>query len=111
MTTSHTADYDVIAVGAGFAGISLSYHLREAGLNTKIFDRADDIGGTWTWNRYPGAATDSESYYYCLTFSKEVLQEWSWTKRYSGWEETQAYLKFVMDKFSLWPSFQLSTEV
>ena len=48
MTTSHTADYDVIAVGAGFAGISLSYHLREAGLNTKIFDRADDIGGTWT---------------------------------------------------------------
>ena len=111
MSAPHTADYDVIAVGAGFAGISLSYHLREAGYSVKVFDRADEIGGTWAWNRYPGAATDSESYYYCLTFSKEVLQEWSWTKRYSGWEETQAYLKFVLDKFSLRPMFQLNTEV
>ncbi|MEK9996673.1 MAG: NAD(P)/FAD-dependent oxidoreductase, partial [Halieaceae bacterium] len=111
MSSNHSADYDVIAVGAGFAGISLSYHLREAGFNVKVFDRASDVGGTWAWNKYPGAATDSESYYYCLTFSKEVLQEWSWSKRYSGWEETQNYLKFVMDKFSLWPMFQLSTEV
>ena len=99
MSTTHTADYDVIAVGAGFAGISLSYHLREAGFNVKVFDRASDVGGTWAWNKYPGAATDSESYYYCLTFSKEVLQEWSWSKRYSGWQETQNYLKFVMDKW------------
>ena len=97
MSSNHSADYDVIAVGAGFAGISLSYHLREAGFNVKVFDRASDVGGTWAWNKYPGAATDSESYYYCLTFSKEVLQEWSWSKRYSGWEETQNYLKFVMD--------------
>ena len=111
MSSNRSADYDVIAVGAGFAGISLSYHLREAGFNVKVFDRASDVGGTWAWNKYPGAATDSESYYYCLTFSKEVLQEWSWSKRYSGWEETQNYLKFVMDKFSLWPMFQLSTEV
>ena len=111
MSSNHSADYDVIAVGAGFAGISLSYHLREAGFNVKVFDRASDVGGTWAWNKYPGAATDSESYYYCLTFSKEVLQEWSWSKRYSGWEETQSYLKFVMDKFSLWPMFQLNTEV
>ena len=111
MSVSRAADYEVIAVGAGFAGISLSYNLREAGLSVKIFDRAPEIGGTWTWNRYPGAATDSESYYYCLTFSKEILQEWSWTKRYPGWEETQAYLKFVMDKCALWPMFQLNTEV
>ena len=111
MSSNHSADYDVIAVGAGFAGISLSYHLREAGLNVKVFDRASDVGGTWAWNKYPGAATDSESYYYCFSFSKEVMQEWSWSKRYSGWEETQNYLKFVMDKFSLWPMFQLSTEV
>ena len=53
MSASHTADYDVIAVGAGFAGISLSYHLREAGYSVKVFDRADEIGGTWAWNRYP----------------------------------------------------------
>ena len=57
MTTSQTADYDVIAVGAGFAGISLSYHLREAGLNTKLFDRTADNGATWTGHRYPGAPT------------------------------------------------------
>ena len=66
-------DYDVIAIGAGFAGLAVIHYIREAGLSVKVFDRASDIGGTWTWNRYPGAATDSESFYYCLTFSKEIL--------------------------------------
>ena len=55
-------DYDAIAIGAGFAGLGLIHYLREAGLSIKVFDRASDIGGTWTWNRYPGAATDSEGY-------------------------------------------------
>ena len=64
MNVSQAADYEVIAVGAGFAGISLSYHLREAGLSVKIFDRASEIGGTWTWNRYPGARCDVESMQY-----------------------------------------------
>ena len=84
-------DYDAIAIGAGFAGLGLIHYLREAGLSLKVFDKAADIGGTWTWNRYPGAATDSEGYYYCLTFSKEILQEWTWSKRYPGWEETHRY--------------------
>ena len=69
-------DYDVIAVGAGFAGLGLIHYMREAGLSVRVFDKATDIGGTWTWNRYPGAASDSECYYYCLSFSKELLQEW-----------------------------------
>lgn len=104
-------DYDAIVIGAGFAGLALIHYLREAGLSVRVFDRASDIGGTWTWNRYPGAATDSESYYYCLTFSKELLQEWSWTKRYPDWKETHSYMHFVADKCDMWPHIQLNTEI
>jgi len=111
MTSQHATDYDVIAVGAGFAGLGLIHYIREAGLSIKVFDKASDIGGTWTWNRYPGAATDSEGYYYCLTFSKEILQEWTWSERYPGWEETHRYMHFVADKCDLWPHIQLNTEI
>ncbi len=109
--TGRKADYDAIVVGAGFAGLGLIHYLREVGLSVQVFDKASDIGGTWTWNRYPGAATDSEGYYYCLTFSKEILQEWSWTQRYPGWEETHRYMNFVADKCDMWPHIQLNTEV
>ena len=108
---ANTPDFDAIAVGCGFAGLALIHYLREAGLSIKVFDQASDIGGTWTWNRYPGAATDSEGYYYCLTFSEEVLQEWTWSKRYPGWEETLEYMHFVADKCDMWPHIQLNTEV
>lgn len=111
MQVNKPVDYDTIVVGAGFAGVALIHYLREAGLSIKVFDRAPDIGGTWAWNKYPGAATDSEGYYYCLTFSKEVLQEWTWSKRYPGWEETQNYMRFVADKFNMWPHIQFNTEV
>lgn len=104
-------DYDAIVIGAGFAGLALIHYLRELNLSVRVFDRASDVGGTWTWNRYPGAATDSESYYYCLTFSPELLQEWSWTKRYPGREETHNYLRFVADKCDMWPHIQLNTEI
>ena len=104
-------DYDAIVIGAGFAGLSLIHYLREAGLSVQVFDRASDIGGTWTWNRYPGAMTDSESYYYCLTFSRELLQEWSWTRRYPDWEETLSYMHFVADKCNMWPHITLNTEI
>ncbi len=111
MTTQQQPDFDAIAVGAGFAGLALIHYLREAGLSIRVFDRASDIGGTWTWNRYPGAMTDSESYYYCLTFSKELLQEWSWTRRYPDWKETHDYMRFVADKCDMWPHIQLNTEI
>ena len=104
-------DYDVISIGAGFAGLAMIHYVREAGLSIKVFDKASDIGGTWTWNRYPGAATDSEGYYYCLTFSEEILQEWTWSKRYPGWEETHQYMHFVADKCNMWPDIQLNTEI
>ena len=104
-------DYDAIVVGAGFAGLALIHHLRELGISLKVFDKASDIGGTWAWNRYPGAATDSEGYYYCLTFSKEIMQEWTWSERYPGWEETLKYMHFVADKCDMWSDIQLNTEI
>ena len=104
-------DYDAIVIGAGFAGLALIHYLRKLDLSVRVFDRASDVGGTWAWNHYPGAATDSESYYYCLTFSPELLQEWSWTKRYPGREETQSYMRFVADKCDMWPHIQLNTEI
>ncbi|MEP1595864.1 MAG: NAD(P)/FAD-dependent oxidoreductase [Halieaceae bacterium] len=111
MMTSQQPDFDTIVIGAGFAGLAAIHHLREAGLSVKVFDKAADIGGTWTWNRYPGAMTDSESYYYCLTFSKELLQEWSWSARYPDWKETHDYFRFVADKCDMWPHIQLETEI
>ncbi|MGB1439225.1 MAG: flavin-containing monooxygenase, partial [Luminiphilus sp.] len=104
-------DFDAIAIGAGFAGLGLIHYLREAGLSIRVFDKASDVGGTWTWNRYPGAATDSEGYYYCLSFSKEILQDWTWSQRYPGWEETLRYMHFVADRCDMWPHIQLNTEI
>lgn len=109
--TSKQTDYDAIVIGAGFAGLALIHYLREAGLSIRVFDKAPDIGGTWTWNRYPGAMTDSEGYYYCLTFSKELLQEWTWSQRYPDWKEALSYFHFVADKCDMWPHIQLNTEV
>ena len=111
MTSKQQPDFDAIVVGAGFAGLGLIHYLREAGRTVRVFDKASDVGGTWTWNRYPGAATDSEGYYYCLTFSKELLQEWSWSQRYPGWEETHRYMRFLADKCDMWPHIQLDTEI
>ena len=111
MASRQQPDFDVIGIGAGFAGLGLIHYVREAGLSIRVFDRASDVGGTWTWNRYPGAATDSEGYYYCLTFSREILDEWTWSERYPGWEETHRYLRFVADKCNLWPHIQLDTEI
>ena len=105
------ADYDVIAVGAGFAGLGLIHYVREADLSIRVFDKASDIGGTWNWNRYPGAASDSECYYYCLTFSKELLQEWTWSCRYPGWEENLRYMHFVADRCNMWPHIALNTKI
>lgn len=111
MASRHNTDYDVIAIGAGFAGLGLIHHVREAGLSVRVFDKASDIGGTWTWNRYPGAASDSECYYYCLTFSKELLQKWRWTVRYPSWDENLSYMHFVADECDMWPHIQLNTEI
>ena len=104
-------DFDVVIVGASFAGLGMLYQTRELGLRARVYDAADGVGGTWYWNRYPGARTDSECYYYCFSFSEELLQEWEWSERYPGQPEMLRYLDYVADKFDLRRDIQFETRV
>ena len=81
--TQPTTNFDAVVLGAGFAGMYMLYRLRnELGLSVRVYEAGDGVVGTWYWNRYPGARCDSDSYIYCYTFDKELLQEWEWTERY-----------------------------
>ena len=93
--------YEVIIVGAGVCGIYQLYRLLELGVSTTVLESGDDLGGTWYWNRYPGARFDSESVTYGYSFSAELLQEWDWKERFSGQPENHRYLSHVADKFDL----------
>lgn len=105
-------DYDALVIGAGFSGLYALHKLRDTvGLRVRVLEKADGIGGTWWWNRYPGARCDSESYYYSYSFSPEVEQEWEWSERYPDHHEIRRYLNFVAEKFDLNRDIQLSTEV
>jgi cation diffusion facilitator CzcD-associated flavoprotein CzcO len=104
--------YDAIIIGAGFSGLYQLHKLRdELGLKVRVLEKGGGIGGTWYWNRYPGARCDSESYYYCYSFSKELEQEWEWTERYPEHSEIRKYLNFVTDRLDLKRNIQLSTKV
>src|SRR5215210_8201032 len=76
--------YDAIIIGAGLSGIHQLYRLRELGMKVRLFEAGGDLGGTWYWNRYPGARFDSESWSYGYSFSKDLLQEWSWSEHFAG---------------------------
>lgn len=102
---------DVVIVGAGFAGLYGVHRLREAGLSIRAFERAPGVGGTWYWNRYPGARCDIESIYYSYSFSPELEQEWTWSHRYAEQPEILAYLEHVADRFDLRRSFTFETSV
>lgn len=93
--------YDAIIVGAGISGMYQLYRLRELGLRVLVLEAGTDVGGTWYWNRYPGARFDSESYSYGYSFSKELLSEWDWTEHFSPQPETLRYLNHVADRFDL----------
>src|SRR5438034_4329067 len=93
--------FDVIIIGAGVTGLYQLYCLRERGLSVRVFEDGGGVGGTWYWNRYPGARFDSESYTYGYSFSAELLQEWDWKEHYSGQPENERYLNYVADKFDL----------
>jgi cation diffusion facilitator CzcD-associated flavoprotein CzcO len=96
------AGFDALVIGAGFSGLYQLYSLRERlGLSVQVLEAGEGVGGTWYWNRYPGARCDSESHSYCYTFSKELLQEWEWTERYPGDAEIRRYLNHVADRFDL----------
>ena len=89
---------DAIIVGAGFSGIYQLYSLRDKlGLRAKIPEAGAGVGGTWYWNRYPGARCDSESHTYCYYFNRELLENWQWTERYPGQEEILRYLNFCVE--------------
>ena len=104
-TTTQTAaaalDYDVIVIGAGISGLYQLYRARELGLRVRVLEAGTGVGGTWYWNRYPGARFDSESYSYAYSFSKELLAEWDWSEHFSAQPETLRYLNYVADKFDL----------
>src|SRR5262249_2200538 len=103
--------FDVIIIGAGVTGLYALYRLRERGLSVRAFEEGSGVGGTWYWNRYPGARFDSESYTYGYSFSEELLQEWDWSEHYAKQPETERYLNYVANKFDLRRNIQLNARV
>src|ERR1017187_8465751 len=99
--TAPELDFDAIIIGAGMSGMYQLYRLRELGMRARVFEAGTGGGGTWYWNRYPGARFDSESYSYGYSFSKELLAEWNWSEHFAGQPETLRYLNHVADKFNL----------
>jgi cyclohexanone monooxygenase len=103
--------YDVVVVGAGFAGMYMLYRLRGQGLSVRLYEQGGDVGGTWYWNRYPGARCDVESMQYSYSFSDELQQEWNWSERYAPQPEILAYARHVAERFNLRPHIQFDTRV
>src|SRR3954468_20156841 len=93
--------YDVVVVGAGFSGLYLLHRLRELGFSVRCFEQGGDVGGTWYWNRYPGARCDVESMQYSYSFSDALQQEWQWSERYAGQAEILTYARHVAERFDL----------
>jgi cyclohexanone monooxygenase len=93
--------FDAIIVGAGFAGLYALYRLRGAGLRARVYEAGDNVGGTWYWNRYPGARCDAESLVYSFSFSEALEQEWEWSERYATQPEILRYAEHVADRFDL----------
>jgi cyclohexanone monooxygenase len=106
-----TETYDVVVVGAGFAGMYMLHRLRGQGLSVRVYEQGGDVGGTWYWNRYPGARCDVESMQYCYSFSDELQQEWDWSERYAPQPEILKYANHVADRFNLRTDIQVNTRV
>lgn len=109
--TDSSVDYDAIVIGAGISGLYQLYTLKGLGLKVRVFEAGTGVGGTWYWNRYPGARFDSESYSYAYSFSQELLDEWDWTEHFAAQPETLRYLQYVADKFDLLNDIQFSSTV
>ena len=102
MANSQPPDFDAVIVGAGFSGLYMLHSLRDKlGLSVRVYETGNGVGGTWYWNRYPGARCDTDSYIYCYTFDKQLLQEWEWSERYPEQSEILRYLNHVADRFDL----------
>src|SRR5690242_10283001 len=103
--------YDVVVVGAGFAGMYMLHRLRGQGMTAGVFEQGSGVGGTWYWNRYPGARCDVESMQYSYSFSDELQQEWDWSERYAPQPEILKYANHVADRFNLRADIQFNTRV
>jgi acetone monooxygenase len=110
-TASPIQHYDAVVIGAGVAGLYALYRLREAGLRVKVYETGAGVGGTWYWNRYPGARVDSQSYIYQFWFSEELLEEWEWSEHYAAQPENERYFNYVADRFDLRKDIQFETRV
>lgn len=108
---SSAEELDAVVVGAGFAGLYMLYRLREKGMSVKVFEAGGDIGGTWYWNRYPGARCDVESMDYSFSFDPDLEQEWEWTEKYASQPEILSYLRHVADRYDLREDVVLATRV
>jgi cyclohexanone monooxygenase len=104
-------EYDVLIVGAGFAGIRALWEAQQLGLSAKVIEAGSNVGGTWYWNRYPGARTDSEAWTYCFSFDDEICQEWNWSERFPGQPEVERYFNYAVDKLDLRKDIQFNTRV
>ncbi|OCB22437.1 flavin-containing monooxygenase [Mycobacterium intracellulare] len=111
LSSNDVIELDAAVVGAGVTGIYQLYRLREQGHNVRILEAGSGVGGTWFWNRYPGARFDSESYSYGYFFSEELMDEWTWSEEYASQPEIERYLNYVVDKFGLRPLIDFDARV
>jgi cation diffusion facilitator CzcD-associated flavoprotein CzcO len=103
--------FDAVIIGAGFAGLHMLWRLRQSGLKVRVLEEGDGVGGTWYWNRYPGARCDTESVEYSFGFDEDLQQEWSWTEKYSAQPEILSYANHVADRFDLRKDIQFESRV
>ncbi|SEO54416.1 flavin-containing monooxygenase [Trujillonella endophytica] len=110
-TDTNSRDVDAVVVGAGLSGLYLLHRLRRQGLTVRVFEAGDGVGGTWYWNRYPGARVDVKSMDYSYSFDPDLEQDWVWTEKYPPQEELLRYLEHVADRFDLYRDIRLETRV
>ena len=108
---THKQTFDAIVIGAGFAGMYMLHVLRQAGLSVITFEAGDDVGGTWYWNRYPGARCDTESLFYSYQFDEALQQDWNWTERYPTQPEILRYAQHVAHRFDLKRDISFKTKI
>lgn len=104
-------EYDLVIIGAGFAGMYMLLRARRLGLSTRVLEAGCGVGGTWYWNRYPGARCDAESMEYSYQFSEELQQEWEWSERYAAQPEILRYANHVADRFDLRRDIEFNVRV
>src|ERR1700733_3725492 len=109
--TGTTLILDALIIGAGVAGLYQLHQLRGQGLNVRAYDMASNVGGTWYWDRYPGARFDSESHVYQYLFSEDLYKGWSWSERFPGQPEIERWLHYIADQLDLRKDIQFNTTI